>query len=95
MPIFDRRMSAGLPIAMSLSALALVAVRWLIVGRQPDLDEGLFAHVWQLLMAGQIPVVAMYGYQSTHSERRRRLSTFALHACAALLAVIPVALLGW
>jgi hypothetical protein len=54
--------SAFLPVAMSVAALATVAIALASFGfegiRQPD--EGTAAHIWQLLMAGQLPIVAFF-----------------------------------
>ena len=51
-----RQPSALLPLAMSLAALALVLGRVAIYGVAREADEGAVAHLWQLLMAGQLPV---------------------------------------
>ena len=61
-----RRPSAFLPIAMSLTALAVLAVSALFelahtghgLVRQPG--EGTTAHLWQLLMAGQLPILLFF-----------------------------------
>ncbi len=50
-----RRPSAFLPLAMSLTALALVLGRIALFGAAREADEGATAHLWQLLMAGQMP----------------------------------------
>ena len=52
--------SALLPIAMSVAALALVLGHVAIFGVVHEADEGTAAHLWQLLMAGQVPVVAYF-----------------------------------
>ena len=49
--------SAFLPIAMSLGALTTVLTYVALNGPAPQADEGTAAHVWQLLMAGQVPFV--------------------------------------
>ncbi len=91
----ERRISAWLPITMSMTAVLLTLVRLLSVGRQPDLDEGFYAHLWQLLMAAQIPVAVVYLVKTPRAARRQMVYTVALQAGAALIAVIPVALLRW
>src|SRR4051812_4503286 len=55
-----KRPSAWVPLAMSGTALALVLGHLLRAGAAPQADEGLAAHLWQLLMAGQLPVVALF-----------------------------------
>jgi hypothetical protein len=52
--------SALLPLAMSVAALALVLGHIAVFGVVHEADEGTAAHLWQLLMAGQVPVVAYF-----------------------------------
>ena len=52
--------SAIIPIVMSTAAIATVLVHLLIFGAAPQADEGASAHLWQLLMAGQAPVIIFY-----------------------------------
>ena len=55
-----RRPSALIPIAMSLAALALLLGHLALYGVTREPDEGTAAHLWQLLMAGQIPVIVFF-----------------------------------
>lgn len=58
--------SAFVPMAMSLTALAMLGGAYIFsvatghggLVREPD--EGAIAHIWQLLMAGQLPVLAFF-----------------------------------
>lgn len=52
--------SALLPLAMSLAALALVLGHVAVPGGARETDEGTAAHLWQLLMAAQLPAVAFF-----------------------------------
>ena len=52
--------SALLLLAMSIAALALVVGHIALVGVARQADEGTAAHLWQLLMAGQVPMVAFF-----------------------------------
>ena len=45
---------------MSAAALGTVLFHIVTVGTAPQPDEGAAAHIWQLLMAGQVPVVMFY-----------------------------------
>ena len=45
---------------MSLAALALVLGHAAVFGVVHEADEGTAAHVWQILMAGQIPFVIYF-----------------------------------
>jgi hypothetical protein len=55
-----RHPSAYLPLAMSLAALALVLGHAAVYGVIHEADEGTAAHVWQMLMAAQLPIVAYF-----------------------------------
>lgn len=50
--------SAYLPLVMSLAALTLVLGHAAIFGIVHEADEGTAAHVWQILMAAQLPIAA-------------------------------------
>src|SRR5258705_7242466 len=52
--------SAYLPLGMSLAALALVLGHAAIFGVVHETDEGAAAHIWQILMAAQLPIVAYF-----------------------------------
>ena len=84
--------SAWIPIGMSLAALAMTLAYLAIVGvaaaHQPD--EGTAAHVFQLLMAGQVPVVAFFAVKWLPRTPRQALQVLALQVGAALAALAPV-----
>jgi hypothetical protein len=86
--------SAFLPLAMSLAALAtaLVHVAWF--GAVREADEGTAAHVWQLLMAAQFPIVACFAIRWLPRNPRQALVALALQLGAGLAALAPVFLLG-
>lgn len=88
-----RRPSAFLPIAMSLTALAIVLIHVALygAGRQPD--EGPAAHLWQILMAGQLPVLVWFAVQGLRKAPRFAWRVLALQAGAALASCAPVFLL--
>jgi len=52
--------SAFLPLVMSFAALVTVLAHVVIFGVARQADEGTAAHIFQLLMAGQVPVVAFF-----------------------------------
>lgn len=82
--------SAFLPLAMSLTALGIVLSQIAIHGISREADEGAAAHLWQILMAGQIPVVAFFAIKWLARAPKRALSILALQAGAALAAMAPV-----
>lgn len=89
-PILLKRPSAFLPIAMSVAALAvvLVAVAW--YGAAREADEGTAAHLWQLLMAGQLPVIAYFALRWLPRTPRSALPVLAVQALAFVAALAPV-----
>jgi hypothetical protein len=90
-----KRPSAFVPVAMSFAALALVLVHILTSGAAREADEGAAAHLWQLLMAAQIPIVAFFVIRWLPQHPRYALPVLALQAVAALAALAPVYLLNW
>jgi len=89
-----KKPSAFIPIAMSVTALT-----WCLGGiaahgvvREPD--EGLAAHSWQLLMAGQLPLMAYFVFKWLPRVPRQTLHVLALQIGAALAAMAPVYFLG-
>jgi hypothetical protein len=82
--------SALPPIAMSVGALALVLGHVAIFGAVREADEGSAPHLWQLLMAGQVPVVAYFAMKWVPRALGRALRVLALQAVAALAACAPV-----
>ena len=90
-----RQPSAFMPIVMSIAALVTVLYHVARFGIAPQTDEGAAAHLWQLLMAGQLPVVAFYAVKWLPLAPRSAMQVLALQAGAALAALAPVYWLGW
>ena len=88
--------SAFVPVAMSLTALTLVLVRVALAGTGPEVvvngrpDEGAVAHIWQLLMGAQLPVLAFFAVQWLRRAPRQALGVLAVQAGAVLAAMAPV-----
>ena len=82
--------SALLPLAMSLTALTLVLGQVAMFGVVHDADEGATAHIWQLLMAGQTPVLAFFAIKWLPRAPGQTLYVLALQVAAALAAMAPV-----
>jgi hypothetical protein len=87
--------SALVPLAMSCAALALVLGHIALVGVAREADEGTAARLWQLLMAGQVPVVAFFAITWLPRRPRQALLVLALQSGAAFAALAPVFLLNW
>ena len=90
-----KRPSALIPVAMSVAALALVMGYAALFGTGRQEDEGTAAHVWQLLMAGQLPVVAFFAIKWLPAEPRQALPLLAVQVGAALAAMFPVWWFQW
>ena len=95
--LFDtlKHPSAFLPIAMSLLAVAAVLTHIAFAGTAPQPDEGTAAHFWQLLMAGQLPIILFFALRWLPQAPRYALAILALQGAAAVAAFAPVYLLHW
>lgn len=90
-----RTPSATIPIMMSMSALGVVLVHIAISGITPQTDEGTAAHIWQLLMAGQIPVLLFFAMKWLPKMPKQAVCVLALQAAAIGASMAPVFLLNW
>jgi hypothetical protein len=90
-----RQPSAFLPPALSLCALAVVAGYLARFGVMRQPDEGAAAHLWQLLMGIQVPIMAWFALHWLPRAPKQAAGVLALQVCAALLAAAPVFLLGF
>jgi hypothetical protein len=88
-----KRPSALIPLAMSIAALSLVLGHIAMFGGARQADEGTAAHLWQFLMAGQIPVIAFFAIKWLPRTPGQTLLVLALQAVAGLAAAAPVFLL--
>ena len=88
-----RSLSAFLPVAMSLVALALVLSHIALFGGSREADEGTAAHLWQILMAVQVPIIVFFAIKYVPQRRKEALLVLALQVVAALAACTPVFIL--
>jgi DNA-binding CsgD family transcriptional regulator len=88
-----KKPSAFLPLVMSFGALATVLLYVLLFGPAPQSDEGTAAHIWQILMAGQIPIIVFFAIRWLPRTPRDALLVLVLQGGAALMALAPVFLL--
>jgi hypothetical protein len=84
---------AWIPLAMSFVALAVVLGHVAMYGTARQADEGAAAHLWQLLMAVQIPVVLFFVVSRFGKNLQQTVLVLALQAVAYLAALAPVYLL--
>jgi len=89
-----RRPSAYLPLLMSLAALAIVLVHVSVFGAARQEDEGTAAHLFQLLIAGQVLVAGYFALRWLPTAPSQAKWVLLLQALGVLLACAPVAALG-
>ena len=89
-----KRPSAFLPVAMSVAALAMVLGHVAMFGAAREPDEGTAAHLFQLLMVAQVPIVAYFAIRWLPRAPRRGMPILGLQIAAALAALAPVLVLG-
>lgn len=82
--------SALIPTAMSITALALVVGHIAIYGAVREADEGATAHLWQILMAGQLPVLLFFAIKWLPRAFKPALGVLGIQAAAVLAAMAPV-----
>ena len=85
-----KRPSAFLPVAMSFVALATVLGHVAIFGVAREADEGTAAHVFQLLMITQLPIMMFFAIKWIRQNPRQTLLVMALQLTAAVAALAPV-----
>ena len=76
-----------MPIGMSVAALLLVLVFGFIVQPGPQEDEGSAAHIFQLLMTAQMPIVAYFAIRWLPRRLRPALLVLALQGLAWMAAL--------
>ncbi len=90
-----RQPAAYLPVAMSVGALAMIGWFLAVHGVAQQADEGAQVHLWQLLVAGQVPFIAWFAVRWLPGSARPALAVLAVQAAALiLLAIAPLWALG-
>jgi hypothetical protein len=82
--------SAYLPLAMSFAALATVLYHIAVFGAAHEADEGAAAHIFQVLLVAQVPVVAFFAFKWLPRRPGPALRVLGLQAVAVLAALAPV-----
>ncbi|HLD00086.1 MAG TPA: hypothetical protein VJC11_03940 [Patescibacteria group bacterium] len=86
--------SAWTPIAMSFVALSLVLGYVAFVGvAEPQEDEGTAAHLFQILMGGQAPIILFFMAKWIPQKPREALWILVLQIVSAMAAFAPVFIL--
>lgn len=85
-----KKPSAWIPIAMSALALAMFLGYLSLFGNVHHEDEGAPAHLFQLLMAGQLPIIAFFALKWLPQKPKPALQILALQILAALVPFLTV-----
>lgn len=84
--------SAWLPIGMSILVVAMEAYLFIVsngvIQREPD--EGIPAYLFQILMGGQLPFIAVFAAKWLPRAPKYALTVLALQFVAGVIAVFPV-----
>ncbi len=97
-----RSVSAWAPLALAGTALALLGGYWITGPHPPNLvmdhgalreDEGIAAHLWQLLMLAQLVAIAVFLARWVPKAPRPAVAMLALQVCGLVAAALPVWLL--
>lgn len=75
---------------MSLIALSLVVFHIARYGTAREADEGAVAHLWQLLMALQVPIIGYFAIHWLPQQRSAAVAVLALQLLAGIAAAAPV-----
>jgi len=90
MPSTLKRPTAWIPIGMSMVALAIVVGHLLLFGTAREPDEGAAAHLFQLLIALQVPLIAFFAFKWLPKSPAQALQVLAMQAVALVAAFAPV-----
>jgi len=82
--------SAFLPVVMSLAALAMVLGHIALYGGAREADEGAAAHLFQILMAAQAPIVAYFAIKWLPKTPKQAIGILAIQVSAGIMALAPV-----
>ena len=90
MNILLKKASAWLPIVMSLAALVFTLVWLAVFGIVRSEDEGTAAHIFQLLIGGQLPIIAFFAIKWLPQKPKQAVEILALQFVAGVIAFAPV-----
>jgi len=82
--------SAWIPLVMSLAALALLLGYVTMFGIVQHEDEGTPAHLFQLIMLAQLPIVAFFAIRWLPKRPKQSLLVLGLQAVAWIIPILAV-----
>jgi hypothetical protein len=92
---FMTRPSAFIPVLMSAAAIAILIGYIALFGTARQSDEGTAAHLWQLLIAGQLPVIAFFAIRWIPADPGRAVLVLSVQIGAVVAAMFPVWWFQW
>ena len=90
-----KKLSARIPVVMSMGAMVLVGLQVVVHGTKPEVDEGALAHLWELLMVAQFPLIVFFACRWLGRAPRQSLTILGVQLLALVTAALPVFVLGW
>lgn len=87
--------SAFLPVTMSLAALGVALGQIALVGTARQADEGTAAHLWQLLIMAQAPIMIFFAIKYLPHQPKPAALILGLQGIAVLIACAPVFYFHW
>lgn len=90
-PFLLQKRLAVLPMLMSALALVVVIVHLATYGVAREADEGAAAHLFQLLIVAQAPLIIFFLLKWLPTRPKEALATFGLQVGLVLAAMAPVA----
>ena len=85
-----KRPSAFLPPLMSLGALAVVLLHIARFGIVREPDEGAAAHLWQLLILAQLPIMGYFALKWLNQSAKQAILVLGIQLAAIAAAATPV-----
>jgi len=82
--------SAWIPLVMSLAALALLLGYVAMFGIVQHEDEGTPAHLFQMIMLAQLPIVAFFAIRWLPKQPKQSLLVLGLQAVAWIVPILAV-----
>jgi hypothetical protein len=92
---FGNKPSALIPAVMSVAAIVLFGIQFATHGMKFERAEGAVALLYQLLVVGQLPVIAFFAFRWLLRAPLQGLPVFAAQLVALAAALIPVHMMGW
>lgn len=84
--------SAFLPIMLSLVAFLLAITQVIFFGAVHQTDEGVAAHIWQLAMVIQMPIIFFFAIKYLPHQAKSASRVLLLQILAVMAALMPVLL---